>query len=694
MRRLTLALVLVTMTAAPALAQEPPKPENMVEVDWNGVTIENLIVMVANMTGKVFVYDREALKAKPPVTLSRSMTVPESGIYPLFETVIEANLLALVPKKLEVEAGKPPVEVIQVIKREEGAKKPVEIFFDGGTMPGRDMMATLVITLKYASARDILAPAQALLSDPRNVLASETLNSIIITDYALNLKRIWGIIQMIDRRQPDIVLEVLPLRYASATEMERQLNTLLQTLLRAQPPRPGVPVAQQEQVSVSSDFRTNSLIALALPDRMVQIKELVAKLDIQPDRTPTNLHVYRLKHARAETLATVLQSIFGGGTTTTQPRPGSGQPARGAEAALPGGAAAPPNQQIQISITADVQNNALLIVANPEVWEGMESFIAELDKRRPQVIIETAIVEITGNDQFDLGVELADAGTPADGRTRGFGNTNFGLGTLTDTDGDSIPDVKIPNTGLQGITAGLFRGAAGKIPVLLHALSQKTKLNVLSLPQVTTNDNEAATLTVNEIVTTATTTTTTGIVTTTPGATTQAGITLKVTPHISSDNYLQLEVDLQVSQFQARPTADSTVPPPITNRSVVSKVTLPNTYTVVIGGLVRDTERETITGIPILEDIPLLGAVFQRKVTDNDKTTLYLFITPIILTDPDFTDYKRITLKRQEAIFQLTKWWVGEPQLSPHEPNSADQFEYRSPFARIEGGMQPKEEGK
>lgn len=692
MKRFLTVAVLGAWAANAVFAQgeppkEPPKPEPVIDVDWNGVTVENLIVMVSNLTGKAFIYDKEALKAKPPVNLSRAMQVPESAVFALFESVLSGMQLALVPKQLEIERGKPTVEVYTIVKREESSKQPLSVVLNEAAdkLLSRDQMVTAVIALKYASARDILAPAQALLSDPRNVLASETLNAIIITDYALNVKRIQGIISMIDRKQPDVLLEVISLRFASATELEPKLNQLVQTLQRAQPPRPGVPVPQQEQVSIGSDFRTNSLIVLALPDRMIQIKDMISKLDIRPERSPTNLHVYRLKHARAETLATVLQSIFGGGTTgTTQPRGGAGQPARGADAAVPTGGT-PPNQQVQVSITADLQNNALLVVATPEVWDAMEVFIAELDKRRPQVVIEAAIFEVNDNDQFDLGFELAAAANPADGRTRGFANANFGLGVLTDTDGDDLPDIKVPNDALPGLTTGLIRGAAGKLPVLLHAMSEKRKINVLSLPQVTTNDNEAATLTLTEVVTTVTTTTTTGVVTSGSGSTTSAGITLKITPHISADNYLQLEVDLTVSQFQARPTADATVPPPITNRSVVTKVTLPNTYTVVIGGLVSDQVRETVTGIPVLQDIPLLGNLFQRTVRDGTKVTLYLFITPIILSDPDFTDYKRLTLRKQEAIFRLSKRWVGKHMLGQFEPHSADLFEFTSPFKKGSG---------
>ncbi|KAF0246259.1 MAG: hypothetical protein FD180_890 [Planctomycetota bacterium] len=687
-RALTAFLVLVAAASASfAQAPEPPKPEPQIDVDWNGVTVENLIVMVSNLTGKAFIYDKEALKAKPPVNLSRPMQVTESGVYALFESVMAGMQLALVPKNLEVERGMPTIEVITIVKREESSKQPLAVVLNEAAdkLLARDQMVTAVIALRYASARDILAPAQALLSDPRNVLASETLNAIIITDYALNVKRIQGIIAMIDRKQPDVLLEVIALRNASATELEPKLNQLVQTLQRAQPPRPGVPVPQQEQVSIGSDFRTNSLIVLALPDRMTQIKDMIAKLDIRPERSPTNLHVYRLKHARAEQLATVLQSIFGGGTTSAAaPRPGAGQPLRGGDA-VTGGAQAPPNQQVQVSITADLQNNALLVVATPEVWDAMEAFIAELDKRRPQVVIEAAIFEINDNDSFDLGVELAAAANPADGRTRGFGGANFGLGTLSDTDGDLIPDIKIPDTSLTGFTGGLFRGAAGKLPILLHAMSEKRKINVLSLPQVTTNDNEAATLTLTEIVTTATTSQGTATTNTSAGPTTSAGITLKITPHISADNYLQLEVDLTVSQFQARPTANATVPPPVTNRSVVTKVTLPNTYTVVIGGLVSDQLRETVTGIPILQEIPILGNLFQRTVKDGTKVTLYLFITPIILSDPDFTDFKRLTLRKQEAIFRLSKRWVGEHQLGEHEPNAADLFEFHSPFKKGAG---------
>ncbi|MCX7703990.1 MAG: hypothetical protein N2234_07850, partial [Planctomycetota bacterium] len=248
----------------------------------------------------------------------------------------------------------------------------------------------------------------------------------------------------------------------------------------------------------------------------------------------------------------------------------------------------------------------------------------------PQVMIEAVIIEVSADSTTNLGIELATVDLAGVGY-RGAGGTLFGLSSL---DVENL--TKTPVGGL-GLTALIYKDSFDRLPFLMQMLRSTSDVNVLSTPRLLTNDNEKGTLKVSDQV---------AIITTVDTATQQsrtafggyqdAGITLEITPHISPDKHLRLEVNLTIESFTSPPVAGSTAPPPKTSRQIQGVVTVPDRQLVIIGGLTNEKEDETVNKIPFLGDLPIVGALFRSTSVMKRRTNVYIFITPHIIDEKNF----------------------------------------------------------
>jgi type II secretory pathway component GspD/PulD (secretin) len=242
---------------------------------------------------------------------------------------------------------------------------------------------------------------------------------------------------------------------------------------------------------------------------------------------------------------------------------------------------------------------------------------------------------------------LGLADIPGVGENGGFGLTNFGLSTLSDTDNDGIPDTKVPNS-LGGMTAGILDGDDFSMPILLNLLEERRNSNVLNVPSVLVNNNGNATVTTLDEQPTTTITASGGI-----GGQTQenfasyesAGITMQISPSISASRYLRLGISLQVSTFIG--AVGGPVPPARVTRTIETTVNVPDGDTMVIGGIIVDNTNVTKTQVPFLGDLPIIGFLFGNKASTVDRTALYFFVTPHILKDVDFADLAEISYRKK-----------------------------------------------
>jgi general secretion pathway protein D len=314
-------------------------------------------------------------------------------------------------------------------------------------------------------------------------------------------------------------------------------------------------------------------------------------------------------------------------------------------------------------IKAHRESNSLLVSAAGTKWKQIQALVDKLDRRQPQVLIEAALVELTTGDLARFGVELGLIDLKQNGNfTRGFGFTQFGQSAFQDTDDDGLPDTRLPDfeNPLQGVTGGIISGGDFAVPMLINALATDERANILSLPSVLVNNNETAVVTTEEERPTQTQNQGTATTQSGVGAPRNAGITLEISPTISVNNYLRLNISLEVSRFVGAFDPNSVTGGGIVlRRSLSTQVTMPNVATMVIGGVIEDSESYSDGGVPFLKDLPLIGFLFRRSESTSNKTNLYFFVTPTILDEDDFSDLHHVSLNRKLEAQD----YIGERRL-------------------------------
>lgn len=324
----------------------------------------------------------------------------------------------------------------------------------------------------------------------------------------------------------------------------------------------------------------------------------------------------------------------------------------GGVATLPGGA----------RVSADISTNSLIVVAPSNVQDMYAELIRSLDQRRPQVLIEAKIIAVDTSDDFSLGVEVALGDRTGD--TRLFKFTSFGLSEVN------------PQTGTLQIIPGLgFNGTLvdpDVADVVVKALSQHTRAHVLAAPKILVNDNSTGKLESVSSVPFSSVNASQTVSTTSLGGDQQAGTIITVTPHINEDDHLQLDFDVEFSTFSGAATTIATgdggvvqLPPPRQIDRVGSSVTIPDGKTVVVGGLRRVGDSESLAGVPWAERIPIIRELTSSTDRSRQTTSFFLFIRPLILRDSRFSDLRFLSDQQAGEVCLPGDYPVSHPELIP-----------------------------
>jgi general secretion pathway protein D len=498
-------------------------------------------------------------------------------------------------------------------------------------------------------------------------------NAIILTGFGSNVAATVKLLLLIDQASRidegvEPIFDVLKLEFAAPEDVADIIEQLLEARSKAtQDLRRNLPVPAEgggssgsrasTEAKILVDSRTSSLLIMAMPEDMPRIKDLVARLDVEVVEPERNYHIYNLSNVKAEELQKVLKDFLQDASRVTDSAGATGGRAPGSASGSGG------SRGNEVVVIADAETNSLLIAASKTRYAEVLDLVRQLDKRQPQVLIETALIELTGDDARDIGIELGFADIPGVGDVGGVGVTSFGLSSFVDSDNDGIPDQKVPSI-LNGMTGGIIDGDDFALPVLLRLFQARTNTNVLNIPSVLVNNNGKAIVTTKDEQPT-TTITATGV-----GGTTQenfngyqeAGITLTISPSISASRYLRLNVSLSVSAFTG--TFSGAIPPPRITRELQTEVNVPDGDTMVIGGIITDNQSETRESTPWLGDLPILGPLFRRDTNSNKRTTLYFFVTPHILEDEDFADLAEISYRKKLAAAEV----MGKRRMDMVDP--------------------------
>jgi type II secretory pathway component GspD/PulD (secretin) len=427
--------------------------------------------------------------------------------------------------------------------------------------------------------------------------------------------------------------------------------------------------AQTNTSGFSVDSETGTIIYYGTEAQHARVADLVKTFTDQIQGKRIEIKMYKLQNAEAESVADILTQLVqeqGSGRTGTSPLvPSSrvqgnrqqrlqrnqsaaeqgtgaqltpdGQPvgsevAAGEETA--GGTSLTANPE-EVSIVADTDRNQIVIKAPARQQAEFERIIKDLDLRLPQVYIEAQIVSVTTSEDFSWTVETQINA----GQFLLF--SSFGLSTAGTAAGGQQAAQAVRNvvTGRPGLTSAIIK--SDYVPFILNTLQSQTEARIQSTPRILVNDNQQGSISSNREEPFSTTTQGTATTTTGQGGVATAGTTLDVTPRISGGGYISLEYSIELSSFVGNPSAG--LQPPRQTENYDSTVTVPSDSTIVVGGFTLASESETDRGIPFLKDIPILGAAFKDYGSSKRRTTIFVFITPTIMNDPNFIDLRLAT---------------------------------------------------
>ena len=630
---------------------------NFAEDPESSMTLERFVLACEEVTRINFTYSDEtsSLLKTSKVRLLGTKRVPKSDFYSFFQIIMVINDFVC------SEIGEEPLSVVVIDSLKTQARNTIradaiyvepERLHEYANQPATLIMT--VITLPNTDVRQLSNAMRTMITDAntQQMLPAGNTDSMVLVGFGSQVAATARMLRIVDEASKVVPVlpefEVIPLEYASADEIASTIEELLDASRRAvQGGRPQQAVQQgatgqiqrgQTEAKIMVDPRTNSLLVMAMPLDMPGIKELIARLDVNVVERERSYHIYKLDNVNAGDLAETLNDFLQDASRLEQNRGGTAQ---GGAQRAPGAS----SRAQEFVVVPDPETNSLLIAASRTRYEELISLIKRLDQRQPQVLIETALVELSARDFYDVGVELGFADLPAVNERGGFGVTGFGLSSITDGDGDGIPDTKVPNVPSGGITAGILDGDQFSLPMMLQLLQEKRNSNVLNVPSVLVNNNGSAIVVSKESQPTQITNQTQFGQQTTQGEPVEAGVTMQISPSISASNYLRLNIFLEVSNFIGSPQGNLT--PPTTTRTIDTSVNVPDGDTMVIGGIIIDNSQETTNQVPLLGDIPILGHLFRRDSETQDHTALYFFVTPHILRDEHFADLAEISYRRK-----------------------------------------------
>jgi general secretion pathway protein D len=677
-----LPLLAVLLAAQPLAAQHL--------LNFRDADIRAFIADAAKVTGRTFVVDA---RVQGKVTVAGERPLSRAEYFEIFLSTLRANNLVAVP----MANGNYRIQLF-----DGAASQPSTIGSKGAS---RNQLVTEIVRLRFLDAGQSLETVRPLISPQGAVTANRGANSLIIADFADNVRRVRALLDAVDRDTN--TTRLIPLRNAGARDVSASLQQL--------------GAGGQSGIAIAAIDSSNSIALSGNPGMVDRFAKLVDDLD-QRAESASEIRVHFLQHANAQRLLPTLQQLVGGGSDPTPPSNspaatgasgstasmanpmgsrtgGSNGPSSSASAGANANnapAATPTSGSIAsygpAIITRYEGANAIIVAANSDVQRKLGELIRQLDTRRPQVLVEAVIVEIGNDAAKKLGVQFLIGGKNMPFLATNYSNANpnilslggaaagYALSKTTTTidsnvvtTSDSSPfgttfqesaaNALLNATGGFAGGAGTF-GNNGVFASIINAIRSDTSSNLLAVPHLVTLDNQPARFLVGQEV---------------PIATGEAlsknfdnafrtvqreevGIKLEVTPQVNDSGEVMMTLRQEVSSI-AGPVSTQSSDLVINKRSFETVLTADDGQILAIGGLLNDDERRTIERIPLLGDVPLLGQLFRSRSRSHAKTNLMVFIRPTVLRDS--ADNAAFTARRygQLRAAQLARNPDTEPEI-------------------------------
>ena len=572
------SLIFALCLMAEAIADE------QVRINFRDADIRSVIESVAEITGKSFVLDP---RVKGKVTIIAPEPIDPSLLYQAVLSAIQVQGFQA------IEDG----AVIRVVPFNQAFN------FAGGS--GNNQLQTEVLKIKYVQAATLVPVLKPMMSSGARLQAFSQSNYLVISDIRTNVDQVKRLLAQLD--DPDqSAVEVINLEYISAAEAVHIAGQLKQL--------------QKQDLSLVEDGLNNRVIVSGPSIARASFKTMLKSLDL-PSTKKGSVEVIYLDYSRASEMKPIVEGMLQSDIFLR----------------LAGEAGSKDKAKAAYKIEIDELNNALVVAAPSAVIREIKNVVSKLDLSRPQVLIEAVIAELSEDQAKILGTELAYTSKRRGGYLTNFDqllSTLLGAGLSGGLDSDSLGSAvsALPSSALA--VAGDFDPDTGKgMGILIQALKKDGATNILSTPSVVTLDNEEAILSVGEEVPFVTgsfssisSNTSSGNPFTTVNRE-EVGVMLKVKPQISKGNGVRLEIEQESSKVKGGEPGLQT-----TSKSTMqTNVMIQDGELLVLGGLIEDQTTDSVSKVPLLGDIPLLGRLFRSSVKTGEKKVLMMFIRPIII---------------------------------------------------------------
>ena len=715
------AQLLLTTGIPPAFAQDgAPRRGEPITLNFSNAEIESVARTMAVITGRDVVVDP---RVKGTINLQTDRAIAPAAAFNQFAAALRLQGFAVVQ-----------ADGLYKVVPEADAKlqsSAVTTSIGAAANLSGNQIVTQVFKLNYEAANNLVPVLRPLIAPNNTINVNPGNNSLVITDYAENMRRLARIIAALDVPNASDI-EVIPLKYSIATDMVPLVTRLIEGGNSTGPG--GAPAAAPGtadatfRTTLLADPRSNSLILRAAnPARAQLVRTLVAKLDRAPEQGGNgeagNIYVVYLKNADAVRLAVTLRAAMssdarggagagagganafagtGGAQQQQQQQPTNfSQNQQGMNGGLSSAATAPLNNTNQPStggqIQADPTTNSLIITASEPQYRQLRAVIDRLDGRRAQVMVESLIVEVNANKAAEFGVQWQSA--------LGSGKNAGVIGTNSSLAGANIIQLALglaagvtttlPSAGINVGLGHRYGNGNYVLSFLARFFEGNGEGNVLSTPQLLTLDNEEAKIVIGQNVPfpTGQYASTNGNTSTINPFTTverkDVGLTLRVKPQINENGTIKMQIFQEVSNVDPATRAD--INGPTTNkRSIESSVLVEDGSIVMLGGLLQDDYTGSTEKVPFLGDVPVLGNLFKSEVRSRKKTNLMVFIRPVVMRDGESAS--AFALDRYDSIRSMQQTTQPEsnaalnnvsesailppaPTLPPPQPGTNDRIE-------------------
>ena len=588
-------------------------PEVITSFDFPDTSLTDLTKHMQKLTGMNLIIEKE-LKGKVSIMAPTAITVGDA--WKAYLTALNLNGYTL------VKSG----TFYKIVNARDIRYVPTKLY-TGTYTPNTENYIMKIIPLKNINSSEVTRSFRPFITRYGRIIEIKQTNTIIVQDTGQNLNRLAKLIKFIDVPGHEETLQIIPVEHSSAQEIASLLDTILKSKGTSNTKSSSSGSRKQENniSKIIAEPRTNSIIAMANADGAKELINLIKKLDVKVNLGGGQIHVYYLNHGDAEALAKTLSTLVSGATKGK----------KSSRFTSKGGKEDTSLFNAEVKITADKDNNALVLTASPTDYLTIRNVIEKLDIPRDQVYVEGMIMETKVNKASGLGVSIVGAYGEGAAKKAGFAGGTGGsdlLALLTNN-----------ITSLGGLFVG---GGTGKtitqtiggtsveidsVTGLITAVANNSSTNILATPQIIALDNTEAVFEVGESVP-VTEQTIANNQTQISVKQQKAGLSLKITPQINKvTRFVKLKIDQKIEEFQVSATRSSSGGLATTSRATVTTVVVRDRDTIAMGGHMRDKSLNAISKVPLLGDIPILGWLFKNTTTEFSKVNLLFFLTPKIM---------------------------------------------------------------